>query len=318
MEYIEVDPRRILYSQCCIRPKFRDGKFVENTIRQLVNGEISPTDIETIRVCTLPNGKTHSLDNRRLYTFKEAIRRGSNYKTVIVIKTSNPRHLESLKWKMTHPPSENWSVVKVKKDCKPLYPENNVSYPPNTHGNVLHPRTQNIPNLSVNNLHSTRTPVKPNLSENRSNSIRLQDRYSLSENRLNSTRTQDRSSLSETRLNSTRTPVKPNLSENRLNSTRTQDRYSLSENRLNSTRTQDRYSLFENRLNSTTQDRYSLSENRLNSTRTPVKSNLSEDRFYTRSNLSEYRSYPISNFSEHRSYSRTQNSDDTGGCCVII
>ncbi|RGB32915.1 hypothetical protein C1646_705626 [Rhizophagus diaphanus] len=127
MDLVEVDPLQILFSQCCVRPKFKNGLLVEDTIKKLVSGVVSPNEIELIRVCTLSNGKTHSLDNRRLYAFKEAIKRGCNFKTVIVIKTSNLYDLKSLQWKMTHPPSKNWSVVKVKKDCKPINPENILS-----------------------------------------------------------------------------------------------------------------------------------------------------------------------------------------------
>ncbi|RIA87130.1 hypothetical protein C1645_828233 [Glomus cerebriforme] len=120
MEYIEVDPLTVLYSQCCIKPKFKNGKLVEETIMKLVNGEITPRDIETITVYTLPNGKTHSLDNRRLYAFKQAIMRGSNFRTVIVIRSSTANDLQKLEKKMKNPPSRDWSVVEVKNDCKPI------------------------------------------------------------------------------------------------------------------------------------------------------------------------------------------------------
>ncbi|CAB5395718.1 unnamed protein product [Rhizophagus irregularis] len=79
---IEIDPREVFYSQDSIRPRFKDdNRHVEDTIRQLVKGKISPRHIERIRVCTL-NGRMHSLDNRRLYVFKEAINRGGNFETV--------------------------------------------------------------------------------------------------------------------------------------------------------------------------------------------------------------------------------------------
>ncbi|RIA83069.1 hypothetical protein C1645_834364 [Glomus cerebriforme] len=121
MEYIEVDPLKILYSQCCIRPKFRNGDLVEDTIMELVTGELTPEEIDIITVCTLPNGKMHSLDIRRLYAFKQAIMRGSDFKTVIVIRSRTSDDLKKLKKKMMNPPSRNWSVVKVKEDCKPIY-----------------------------------------------------------------------------------------------------------------------------------------------------------------------------------------------------
>ncbi|CAB4374231.1 unnamed protein product [Rhizophagus irregularis] len=116
MALLQVDPRQLLYSQCCVKPFFKDGKTVENTITGLVNGTLSPENIPIMRVCILPDGTMHSLDNRRLYAFKEAINRGSTFRTVTVERSSN---LNSLKWKMNNSSSENWSQVVVKFDCRP-------------------------------------------------------------------------------------------------------------------------------------------------------------------------------------------------------
>ncbi|RIA87132.1 hypothetical protein C1645_855004 [Glomus cerebriforme] len=159
MEFIEVDPLMVLYSQCCVKPKFRDGKRVEETITKLVNGEITPDDIVTITVYTLPNGKTHSLDNRRLYAFKQAIKRGSSFKTVKVIRSRTADDLQRLEKKMMNPPSSNWSIVQVKHDCKPIYNNYNnynlnesSSYTINTGNqdrinvfqNILYTRNENV------------------------------------------------------------------------------------------------------------------------------------------------------------------------------
>lgn len=81
-----------------------------------MNGTLSPENIPIMRVCILPDGTMHSLDNRRLYAFKEAINRGSTFRTVTVERSSN---LNSLKWKMNNSSSENWSQVVVKFDCRP-------------------------------------------------------------------------------------------------------------------------------------------------------------------------------------------------------
>jgi len=165
--YIEVDPHQVLYSQCCIKPTFKDGKLVESTIKKLVNGKLSPKGIKTIRVCTLPSGKMHSLDNRRLYVFKEAIKRGCTFRTVPVIRSKKSNDLHSLKWKMSHSPSEDWSVVTIKTDCRPIFSENNsyirtednavdliinIDSRPILSENVLHTKTQdNATNLAVMN-----------------------------------------------------------------------------------------------------------------------------------------------------------------------
>ncbi|GBC04674.1 hypothetical protein RclHR1_05800001 [Rhizophagus clarus] len=123
--FIEVDPRDILYSQCCIKPNFRphkrgeEGKIVEDTIKSLVNGKISPEEIPRIRVWTYPNGKKHSLDNRRLYAFKEAINQGAEIDTIIVENANKRPNLRSeLDWKMKHYPSKDWSKIEIKRNCE--------------------------------------------------------------------------------------------------------------------------------------------------------------------------------------------------------
>jgi hypothetical protein len=80
-----------------------------------VAGELLPSDFEPITVCTL-NGKMHSLDNRRLYVFKEAIKRGSDFKTVTAL--SNVWDSSSkLVYKMKNSQSEDWSKINIRKSC---------------------------------------------------------------------------------------------------------------------------------------------------------------------------------------------------------
>ncbi|RGB36894.1 hypothetical protein C1646_696238 [Rhizophagus diaphanus] len=111
---IEIDPREVLYSQDSIRPRFKDDdRHVEETIRQLVKGKISPRHIERIRVCTL-NGRMHSLDNRRLYVFKEAINRGGNFETVPAVRSYAHEELQNKMSKSS--PFNDWSVIRVRKD----------------------------------------------------------------------------------------------------------------------------------------------------------------------------------------------------------
>jgi hypothetical protein len=122
--YVEMDPRQILYSQCCIKPNFsshkrsEEGKSVKDTITSLVNGEISPKDIPHIRVWTKTNGKKYSLDNRRLYAFKKAINSGAAIDTITVEDANKRPNLKrELDWKMKNFPSKDWSKIEVKKDC---------------------------------------------------------------------------------------------------------------------------------------------------------------------------------------------------------
>jgi hypothetical protein len=115
---IEIDPCRVLYSQCCIKPTFTNGKLVEETIEKLVNGELSPKEIKPIRVWTSPDGKMYSLDNRRLYAFKEAIRRGAGIRNVLVENANWRRNLKKeLEFKKRTYKSQDWSVVEIKEDC---------------------------------------------------------------------------------------------------------------------------------------------------------------------------------------------------------
>ncbi|PKK67945.1 hypothetical protein RhiirC2_867549 [Rhizophagus irregularis] len=122
--FVEVDPRQILYSQCCIKPNFtpkkkgEEGRRVEDTITSLVNGRTSPKEIKPIRVWTCSNGKKHSLDNRRLYAFKEAIKLGAAIDTVTVEDANKRKNLlKELKWKMKHYPSKDWSTIEIKENC---------------------------------------------------------------------------------------------------------------------------------------------------------------------------------------------------------
>ncbi|CAE7208238.1 unnamed protein product [Symbiodinium pilosum] len=66
-----MDPRTIRYSQESISPKFAGGKDVRTTSKELREGAISVSDVPPIHVFRW-NGKWHSSDNRRLWTFKDA------------------------------------------------------------------------------------------------------------------------------------------------------------------------------------------------------------------------------------------------------
>ncbi|CAB4476721.1 hypothetical protein RhiirA1_416261 [Rhizophagus irregularis] len=197
MEKFEVDPRRVLYSQDSIRAKFRNDEPIEDTIEKLISGEISPSQIKCMRVCIL-NGKMHSLDNRRLYAFKEAVKRGSRFKTVIVIRSDDYLELQS---KMSKSPRNfDWSEIRVRgrTQIKPnLYVNSSPSIYVNSvptrksglHVNSVPTRT---PSLYVNSSH-TRIQDRPIIYVN-SVSTRTQNRHSLYTDSLH-TRTQDSSSI---------------------------------------------------------------------------------------------------------------------------
>ncbi|MFJ8076993.1 RHS repeat domain-containing protein [Streptomyces sp. NPDC096176] len=66
-----MSPKAIRYTQDSIKGRYKDGKSVTDTIDDLVAGRVSPSEIPPIRIFER-DGKIYSLDNRRLYTFKEA------------------------------------------------------------------------------------------------------------------------------------------------------------------------------------------------------------------------------------------------------
>ena len=80
----ELNPFNILFSQCNINIRFKNGGLIEDLIRDLVNGSIKVDDIETIKVCII-DGEYYSFDNRRLYCFQEAIRWGASFKKIPVV-----------------------------------------------------------------------------------------------------------------------------------------------------------------------------------------------------------------------------------------
>ena len=65
------NPQNIRYTQDSIAKNFRDGRSVADMISGLKNGSISPNDVPPIRVFEM-DGILYSLDNRRLYAFKQA------------------------------------------------------------------------------------------------------------------------------------------------------------------------------------------------------------------------------------------------------
>jgi len=67
----KIDPSEIRYSQNSISSTFKNGQKVSELIDNLKNGYINPSDVEPIRIVE-KDGRIYSLDNRRLYAFKEA------------------------------------------------------------------------------------------------------------------------------------------------------------------------------------------------------------------------------------------------------
>ncbi len=66
-----MDPSDIRFTQDSISNTFQDGSAVDDMVNGLKNGTIDPKNVKPIRVFQ-QNGKIYSLDNRRLYAFKQA------------------------------------------------------------------------------------------------------------------------------------------------------------------------------------------------------------------------------------------------------
>ncbi|CAG8815659.1 17853_t:CDS:1 [Cetraspora pellucida] len=97
-DYItKINPFEIMFSQRQINNIFQMGNDIENTIKDLVNGKIKVEDFPIIQVCII-NDIFFSSDNRRLYTFQEAIRRGLNINK-IPVKIRQVTDL-NIKWKI--------------------------------------------------------------------------------------------------------------------------------------------------------------------------------------------------------------------------
>jgi hypothetical protein len=83
-DYItELDPFQICFSQANISPYFQNGDSLENTIKELVKNKLRIEDIPIIHVCII-NDIYYSSDNRRLYCFQEAIKKGLQVKKIPV------------------------------------------------------------------------------------------------------------------------------------------------------------------------------------------------------------------------------------------
>jgi RHS repeat-associated protein len=89
----KMNPEKIRYTQDSIKNSYKDGQSLDATIAQLRSGATAAEDIPPIRVFER-YGKIYSLDNRRLYAFKQA---GVPVRFV----KATPRQVEDESWKFT-------------------------------------------------------------------------------------------------------------------------------------------------------------------------------------------------------------------------
>jgi hypothetical protein len=65
------DPIHIRFMHSKIRPKFSDGKLVQQTLDDIVNGKLKIEDIPKIVVIKQDDTHFYSMNNRRLWVFKQ-------------------------------------------------------------------------------------------------------------------------------------------------------------------------------------------------------------------------------------------------------
>jgi hypothetical protein len=66
-----MDPNNVRFTQDSIKAEFSDGRSVDDLIEDLRAGRVTAGDLPPIRIFER-DGKIYSLDNRRLYAFREA------------------------------------------------------------------------------------------------------------------------------------------------------------------------------------------------------------------------------------------------------
>ncbi|MFH9712871.1 RHS repeat-associated core domain-containing protein [Streptomyces luteogriseus] len=89
----KMNPEKIRYTQDSIKGSYKDGRSLDETVAQLRSGEKRAEDIAPIRVFER-DGNLYSLDNRRLYAFKEA-------GVPVQFVKATPRQVEQEAWKFT-------------------------------------------------------------------------------------------------------------------------------------------------------------------------------------------------------------------------
>ncbi|MFI9112904.1 RHS repeat domain-containing protein [Streptomyces venezuelae] len=88
-----ISPKAVRYSQDSIKGSFKDGQSFEQAIDALKEGRTKASDFPAIRIFE-QQGKIYTLDNRRLYVFKEA-------NVPINFRRATAQEISNESWKMT-------------------------------------------------------------------------------------------------------------------------------------------------------------------------------------------------------------------------
>ena len=96
---IELSPSDIRFTQDSIRKTFGDGRDVNNTIRQILRGELSVLSLPRIRVVNV-GGCYFAFDNRRLYVYRVLQFRG--FLKTVQVNLAPSTQLQPDKWTTTN------------------------------------------------------------------------------------------------------------------------------------------------------------------------------------------------------------------------
>lgn len=75
-QWAVVDPSKVHFTFSRIRPQFSCGRTIQSTIDEIVAGKIAPKDLPSIQVLQDKDGNLFSMNNRRLFVFKQLQRLG--------------------------------------------------------------------------------------------------------------------------------------------------------------------------------------------------------------------------------------------------
>ena len=68
---VKVRSSEVLFSQDTGFANFSDRRWVAQTMREILSGQLDPASLPLLRVVKAEDGRLFSLDNRRLYCFQE-------------------------------------------------------------------------------------------------------------------------------------------------------------------------------------------------------------------------------------------------------
>jgi len=68
---VKVRSTQVLFCQDTGFANFSDGRWVAQTMREILSGQLDPASLPLLRVVKAEDGRLFSLDNRRLYCFQE-------------------------------------------------------------------------------------------------------------------------------------------------------------------------------------------------------------------------------------------------------